>query len=70
MWQRRLGGVIGSGCSGVRQGGGAKMVEKFVGALPGRFRALGLDKMFNFENVKKVLIWTCVDSSNGSHLFA
>eukprot|EP00271_Cylindrocystis_brebissonii_P009737 TRINITY_DN248_c0_g2_i1.p1 TRINITY_DN248_c0_g2~~TRINITY_DN248_c0_g2_i1.p1 ORF type:complete len:1019 (+),score=213.90 TRINITY_DN248_c0_g2_i1:211-3267(+) len=36
------------------EAGGAKMVEKFVGALPGRFRALSLDKLFNVENVKQV----------------
>eukprot|EP00897_Mesotaenium_endlicherianum_P008361 jgi/Mesen1/7553/ME000392S06821 len=36
------------------EGGGAKMVEKFVGALPGRFRGLPLDKLFAIENVKRV----------------
>lgn len=46
--------VIGGGWVWVWQGGGAKMVEKFVGALPGRFRGLGLDRMFTSENVKKV----------------
>lgn len=30
------------------------MVEKFVGVLPLRFRALPLDDMFSLENVKKV----------------
>lgn len=36
------------------EGGGAKMVDRFVGALPGRFRALPLDKLFSMDNVKKV----------------
>ena len=30
------------------------MVEKFVNTLPLRFRALPLEDMFSFENVKKV----------------
>ena len=32
------------------------MVEKFVNTLPLRFRALPLEDMFSFENVKKVRV--------------
>lgn len=40
------------------EAGGAQMVEKFVGALPGRFNGLPLDRLFSIDNVKR----TCLEA--------